>query len=64
MSSNNDHNSSTPPNAPAGPSPDGGSGGDTDGGFCRWYINRWGRLMVASDYGYEAWHFRDKTKKS
>lgn len=60
MSNNDNHGSPTPPNTPAAPTSNGGGGGND--GFCRWYINRWGRLMVASDYGYEAWHFRSKTK--
>lgn len=26
-------------------------------GRCTWYINRWGQLMVAADYGYRCWRF-------
>ena len=25
---------------------------------CKEYTNRWGQLMVASDYGYPYWRFR------
>ena len=25
--------------------------------YCTSYRNRWGQLMVASDYGYKAWRF-------
>lgn len=25
--------------------------------FCKQYINRWGQLMVAANYGYEYWRF-------
>ena len=25
--------------------------------FCKQYINRWGKLMVAADYGYQFWRF-------
>nr|DAY45620.1 MAG TPA: hypothetical protein [Caudoviricetes sp.] len=25
--------------------------------FCKSYTNRWGKLMVAADYGYTAWRF-------
>ena len=28
-----------------------------DGVFCTQYVNRWGKLMVAADYGYKAWFF-------
>lgn len=30
---------------------------------CKKYINRWGRLMIASDYGYKYWRFFIKSKK-
>lgn len=62
MNSNEPPESSIPPpDAPA--TPPGGAGADGEGGFCTWYINRWGRLMVASDYGYKAWRFRDKANR-
>lgn len=28
-----------------------------DGIWCTKYTNRWGQEMVASRYGYKAWHF-------
>lgn len=30
----------------------------------REYVNRWGKKMVASDYGYEFWTFFVKNKRS
>lgn len=33
--------------------------------FCKEYTNRWGKLMVASEYGYQFWRFRvNKRKKA
>lgn len=64
--SNKDHPGPSVPPTPATPTPERGSagrGGDGLDVFCPWYINRWGRLMVASDYGYEAWHFRGGRKR-
>jgi hypothetical protein len=26
-------------------------------GYCTRYVNRWGQLMVAADYGYRCWRF-------
>lgn len=39
------------------------SGSTGDGGptFCTEYVNRWGKRMVAAEYGYQAWCFRDRT---
>ena len=31
--------------------------GDSMWIFCKSYKNRWGKVMVASDYGYSAWRF-------
>ena len=31
--------------------------GPKNSGFCTWYINRWGQVMVAAHYGYRAWYF-------
>ena len=28
--------------------------------FCKQYVNRWGKLMIASDYGYQFWRFPSK----
>ena len=25
--------------------------------FCKSYVNRWGKLMIAAEYGYTAWRF-------
>ena len=25
--------------------------------FCKQYTNRWGKLMVATEYGYQFWRF-------
>jgi len=30
--------------------------------FCKQYTNRWGKLMVATDYGYSYWRFSIKKK--
>jgi hypothetical protein len=33
--------------------------------WCTEYVHHWtGKRMVASDYGYHAWHFRKKTGRS
>jgi hypothetical protein len=38
---------------------------DDDYIYVKWYIHwRTGKKMVASDYGYDAWRFRKKPKKS
>ena len=31
--------------------------------FCKEYTNRWGKLMVAADYGYQFWRFRIKRRR-
>ncbi|HHY28803.1 MAG TPA: hypothetical protein GX523_19060 [Desulfitobacterium dehalogenans] len=31
--------------------------------YCKQYTNRWGKLMVASDYGYQFWRFKSKSRK-
>jgi len=31
--------------------------------FVKSYINRWGKLMVAAEYGYEAWRIPIKRGK-
>lgn len=30
---------------------------DYNGIWCTKYTNRWGQVMMASKYGYKAWHF-------
>nr|DAS46480.1 MAG TPA: hypothetical protein [Caudoviricetes sp.] len=30
---------------------------------CKSYVNRWGKLMVAADYGYKFWRFFVPCKK-
>lgn len=31
--------------------------------YCTQYINRWGKLMVASHYGYKAWRIPIKRRR-
>jgi len=53
-----------PPPVPPPPeptAPQGDAGEDKNGvTFCPEYVNRWGKRMIASDYGYTAWCFRSK----
>ena len=30
---------------------------------CKQYVNRWGKLMIAEEYGYDYWRFFVRTKK-
>ena len=30
--------------------------------FCKQYTNRWGKLMIATDYGHSYWRFFIKRK--
>lgn len=36
---------------------------DTQYIYVKSYVNRWGKLMVAADYGYAAWRFPIKRGK-
>lgn len=53
---------SVPVVAPVEPPPAASTGGGDSGPiFCTEYVNRWGKRMVAAEYGYKAWCFRDRT---
>ena len=50
-----------PPVVPPTVEPQPGNTGDGSPTYCTEYTNRWGKRMVAADYGYKAWCFRDRT---
>lgn len=50
--SNNNHKNSATNNVGANKQPK-----EKGWVFCKQYINRWGKLMIASDYGYQFWRF-------
>ena len=56
-------NSSVPP-SPASSGGNCGNGGNGGGeGFATRYVHHiTGKVMIASEYGYKAWHFRPKKK--